>query len=211
MANAVTAGDKKAFDMLTHKNYVETFDKTIITKDEILKILSASPGTTFQYPKMDVEIYGNAALVRGIALWNTDTTTNEKVYVQFSDMFVKEINDWKMVNSHVSSIASWQAVKLRDDELTGLVTSVRCEDGSSLKSINSEQSAFIRFKNATNSQLTIYWIDYNGKRDQKRSLAPASSIDLKTYLTHPFIVIKEDESCYGIFVPVVKPGLVLVQ
>jgi hypothetical protein len=85
-----------------------------------------------------------------------------------------------------------------------------CGSESSLKSLEGNTRTLLRFKNHTSREVTYYWIDYEGKRGQKRTLKPGEVYTLWTYLTHPFVVVDERGACKAVYMPQRKYGLVVI-
>ena len=88
-------------------------------------------------------------------------------------------------------------------------TQMQC--ASDLKSINYETPAILRFKNETDEPLTIHWINYKGERDTKWPLAPGAVQNIRTYLTHPFVVADKHGQCLMVYTPSAKPRLALIR
>ena len=102
----------------------------------------------------------------------------------------------------------------KDSEFVAL-TPQSCETESTRKSLNSDQSTFLRFKNNTSGSVTVYWINYSGQRDtsvgQIRHIASGEFVDTQTFLTHPFIVIGSDGKCYGIYEATANASIAIIK
>lgn len=98
---------------------------------------------------------------------------------------------------------------IEDSELVP-VAAEACGSESRLRSRNSDTRTFIRFRNATKRDVTYYWINFDGKRDQKRTLKPGEGYSLWTYLTHPFVVVDAKGACAAVYMPRKEYGLVVI-
>ena len=100
----------------------------------------------------------------------------------------------------------WSA---RDRALT-LVAAAGCGSESGLKSTRYDPATSLRFKNATKHDVTYYWINYEGRRDQMRTLKAGETEDRTTFVTHPFVVVNGRDACVAVYMPLEKPGLVVI-
>lgn len=99
---------------------------------------------------------------------------------------------------------------IADSELKP-VAAQSCKAESSLKSLNGDTRTFLRFKNKTTKDVIYYWINYEGKRDQERTLKPGEAYSLWTYLTHPFVVVDAKGECRAVYMPRKEFGLVVIS
>ncbi len=165
---------------------------------------------------LKARVWGNAAVVTGlmdIMSKKEDGTVNHQ-YERYTDTFINRQNKWQIVASQQREIPVWEARQLEDKELTAL-SSMECGLESSLRSLDSDTPAFIKFTNATNQPIMCYWINREGKRDshpsQIRTIGPKKSLDLQTYLTHPFVITDASGKCLGIYTAKKEPGLVVIK
>ena len=96
-----------------------------------------------------------------------------------------------------------------DSELTP-VASAGCGSESGLKSTRYDTPTSLRFRNATRHDVTYYWIDYEGRRDQRRTLKAGEAEDRTTFVSHPFVVVNGREACVAVYMPLDKPGIVVI-
>lgn len=99
---------------------------------------------------------------------------------------------------------------IEDSELKPIAAQP-CAGESKLKSLNGDTRSFLRFRNKTTKDLTYYWINYEGRRDQKRTLKPGEEYSLWTYLTHPFVVVDAKGDCKAVYLPKKEYGLVVIS
>jgi hypothetical protein len=107
--------------------------------------------------------------------------------------------------------AAMQAERTIEDRELTPVEAQSCKSESSLKSLNGDTRTFLRFRNKTTRTLTYYWIDYEGKRDQERTLKPGEEYSLWTYVTHPFVVVNAKGVCSAVYMPRKEYGLVVIS
>lgn len=75
-----------------------------------------------------------------------------------------------------------------------------------VKSINSNHETSIKFVNRSKQTIRIYWLDYEGNRVHKDTLAPGEWLGPhRTFVTHPWLVTDIDEKAWYIFQPDVQP------
>ncbi|MEO8193424.1 MAG: hypothetical protein ABI681_06205 [Gemmatimonadales bacterium] len=61
------------------------------------------------------------------------------------------------------------------------------------QSLNSSTPTLVRLTNATCSTVSVYWLDFTGQRVFYNSLAPGDSYVQGTYLTHPWVIVRESD------------------
>ena len=74
-----------------------------------------------------------------------------------------------------------------------------CSALDSLHSKNSNTPAKLTFVNKTPESRTIIWIDFDGGQQQYKVLQPGKKWSIKTFLTHPWLVIDGPGNCLGIY------------
>lgn len=216
IVNAVLKGDAKILDRLIADNSTDTStDGFVGTKQDVLNGLQPLNNIFIDVFGMRVRVYGNAAVATGkMEIKIKQDSQENSDYVRFTDTFVKGKNGWQLVASQQNKIPVWLARDIADSELKPLVP-VECEQESSLKSMNDDIRTFVRFTNSTKQSVTIYWINYEGKRDpredQRQTLEPGRSGARQTFLTHPFLITDASGKCIGIYQPAREPGIVVIK
>jgi hypothetical protein len=184
---------------LNREQYIQDLPRTPIT------------GITFQDTLLEARVNGNSGIVTGIY---GITMSENKLAVSFTEVFVRQNDGWKLFSSHQSTMPYWSIWKPLDSDLKP-VASTACTEERGLKSLTADAPAFIRFTNSTSNELTLYWINYQGERDksadQVRKIAVGKSLDLKTFITHPFVLSDSKGECLGVYQPAMKPGLVTLK
>jgi hypothetical protein len=80
-----------------------------------------------------------------------------------------------------------------------------------LRSQNSNSSTTLRVVNAGDGpQITVYWLDYNGKRVKYGTVARGQEVVLQTYVTHPWVIAGPGDTALFVVLPGAKPGTVTV-
>ncbi|KOC60920.1 hypothetical protein WH47_05698 [Habropoda laboriosa] len=66
-----------------------------------------------------------------------------------------------------------------------------------LRSINNVERSFVKFINKTLHNVILYWIDYQGQAVSYGVLSPDDSLDINTFVTHPWIFVDQEsrDSC----------------
>jgi hypothetical protein len=109
------------------------------------------------------------------------------------------------------SKALLQAERVIEDSELQPVAAQSCGPRSSLKSLNGDTRTFLRFRNKSSKDVTFYWINYEGQRDQKRTLKPGEEQNLWTFLTHPFVFVDAKGACTAVYLPQKEFGLVVIS
>jgi hypothetical protein len=73
-----------------------------------------------------------------------------------------------------------------------------CSDENSLRSINSTEKSEFSITNSTKKTLIGFWLDFQGKRQKKLTIRPNAKINIKTFLTHPWVITDEEGECIQI-------------
>ena len=87
----------------------------------------------------------------------------------------------------------------------------KCDLSTSMKSVAFDTPTVLRFKNVSAREVICYWINYEGKRDREWTVKAGEAQNVRTYLTHPFVVVDETGACLAIYWPEAKPGLVVIK
>jgi hypothetical protein len=216
LANAYIRADAKTLDRILADELTDTSDDGLVfNKEYHLKYLTPRPGLTVDLPRMNIRVYGQAAVVTGIAVFKfNNADPNEAVYYRFTDTFVKRQRGWQLIATQRQRIPVWNA-RLMDDRELKVLTIQDCSQEPSLRSLNSQTPTFVRFTNATTQTVIVYWLNYEGSRDssedQKVTLQSGQSGVRSTYLTHPFLVTDVTGKCLGIYQPAREPSLAVIK
>ncbi len=76
---------------------------------------------------------------------------------------------------------------------------IKCDNVESAKSVGHSQEATVIFTNYLESEVQIYWINYQGKRVLYRKLAPGDSYRQQSFFTHVWLATNRDGNCVGLF------------
>jgi hypothetical protein len=87
----------------------------------------------------------------------------------------------------------------------------RCAQESVLKSTAGAVATKLQFVNRSTGPVILYWLDYDGKRVFYSRLAVGETIDMDTYVTHPWLVTIASGSCLGVYLPQPKPSQIVIQ
>jgi enediyne biosynthesis protein E4 len=86
-----------------------------------------------------------------------------------------------------------------------------CSEESSLHSISGTVATSIEFQNKTSKTLKLFWINYQGKRELYQTLQPGQSNVQPTFVTHPWVVAEENNTCFSIFLPLNTPSIAKLE
>ncbi|MGF1458838.1 MAG: hypothetical protein ACFBSG_07405 [Leptolyngbyaceae cyanobacterium] len=75
------------------------------------------------------------------------------------------------------------------------------EGKTGARSMYSDQPTLITFINCTAEIRKLYWLDYVGERKFYQRLLPGQSYQLKTFLTHPWLVADVDDYGLAVYYP----------
>jgi hypothetical protein len=80
-----------------------------------------------------------------------------------------------------------------------------------VRSVESEVATEIQFVNQRDSQVLIYWVDFEGQRQLYSTLEPGEAVDQETYLTHPWLVTDAQQAVLGIYHPAAEARVVVID
>ena len=216
IANAYVQGDAKTLGRIFADELTNTTDNGfVLTKQNLLQNLRPMAGVSIDVSGLKPRVYDKAAVVTGIVVFrfaNADREVSD--YLCVTDTFVKQQKGWQLIATQQRRIPMWMGHRVDDSELKPAVAQ-DCNQESSLRSLNADVPAFIRFTNRTSKSLVVYWINYQGERDpsenQQETLKPGESGFRFTYLTHPFLIADAGGKCLGIYQPTKDPSLAIIQ
>jgi hypothetical protein len=96
----------------------------------------------------------------------------------------------------------------RADAIGGIF-SCRYEDG--LKSLAGSHSTNLVFKNSSRSDISLFWLNYDGKRTFYYTLHQGAQFSLATYISHPWVVVDDHGQCLELVLPGKLTAIVNVQ
>jgi hypothetical protein len=79
-----------------------------------------------------------------------------------------------------------------------------------VRSVAGTTPAQMTFINMRQEPISIYWLDYNGTRKLYGTVLPGQSFNQSTYLTHPWVVTRQNSDCLGVYMPDTQPIQVIV-
>jgi ketosteroid isomerase-like protein len=216
LAKAYVQGDAKTLDRILADDLTATPNEGfVLTKQDYLKYLKRLNGLTADFPRIDVRVYGNAAVASGLVMLKYNFNGREGAdYFCFTDTFVKRQSGWQLVATQQQSVAVWKTRYLQDSELK--VLNVQdCSQEASLKSLNGDVPTLIRFTNATSQPIMVYWLNFDGRRDpsddQIETIKPGQQGGRMTFVTHPFLVTDASGKCLAIYQPTREPSLAIIK
>ncbi|MFG1802621.1 hypothetical protein ACGFI4_20995 [Micromonospora carbonacea] len=82
---------------------------------------------------------------------------------------------------------------------------------SRLRSTNGGRSTYVDFVNARRERVVVYWLDWDGRRRQYRTLGPGESYRQQTYVGHPWVVTNDRGWGLACFQPESEPRRAVVR
>ena len=84
-------------------------------------------------------------------------------------------------------------------------TPMSCDQEKNLRSQATTDSTQISFINRSPETRRIYWLNFDGARVLYASLTPGQTVNLQTYMTHPWLVANDVDTCKAIYLPTTSP------
>ncbi|MBT9546279.1 MAG: hypothetical protein IV090_12895 [Candidatus Sericytochromatia bacterium] len=75
-----------------------------------------------------------------------------------------------------------------------------CSEEGTIKSATGA-STYVMFKNKTESDISVYWLNAQGKRQLYKKLSAGQSHNQQTFVTHPWLIANAQDACVGIYTP----------
>ena len=213
---AYTRGDTAALGRLLADDLTATSPGGFVaTKRDVVAAVGAYRGLTFDATRLRARAYGDAAVVTGIlTLSDTQGGRDERDYLRVTDTFVRQRGGWRLAASQQTHVPVW-LTRAMDDRDLAPATALECGQESSLKSLNSDVAAYLKFTNAGAHTVRVHWLNYDGRRDpaadQVITIAPGTSGFRFTYVTHPFVATDTTGTCLGIYQPARAPSRAVLR
>jgi len=216
--------DKTAFERLIADDYIGIAPQDQVTdKNGLIKGYRAPNLEAIESGDIKVRVYGDTAIVTGwnIRKWrimNRESSPQER----FTNVWIKRNGNWQIVSSQWTTRkeapfnSNVTAVSVSDESKLKAVTPLGCDRESALKSLKSDTPTVIKFINSTNQPVKVYWLNYEGKRDQQGYLTSAplpagQSGSRNTFVTHSFVITDESGKCLGIYQPASEASLAVIK
>ena len=149
----------------------------------------------------------------------TSVPTDEDDIAEFSNLIVSAPGTYQLKFAAANSVPF---VTGTFRVASAGVTELACNQEGTVKSLESNKAVNLEFTNNTTSPVAVYWLNFSGVREYPFEgggigvpytvLAPGTSFIQGTYVTHPWLLVSDDEAaiCYGIFLPGTEDGSVVV-
>ncbi len=86
-----------------------------------------------------------------------------------------------------------------------------CANERALSSLSSGVGTRISFINHTGEPRAVYWLDFQGARVPYGTLGPGQKLELKTYLTHPWVIADSSARCLRVVLPSASGNAVAIR
>jgi hypothetical protein len=80
-----------------------------------------------------------------------------------------------------------------------------------LKSLSSGEPTVVAFDNRTSSDLSVFWLDFQGKRTPYGQIPAGDRMSQKTFATHPWLLARPNGTTMAIFVAMKNHGRAIVN
>jgi len=81
-----------------------------------------------------------------------------------------------------------------------VVPDASCADEHTYKSLKGDTPALLDVFNKTPATVSVYWLDYSGKRVLYQQLPPFTEYQQRTWLTHPWVLTDASGQCWRFLV-----------
>ncbi len=207
--------DSAFLDRILFDSYTETYaDGFEINKKQVISKTSLPKSLNLRVDiyKMEVIIYGNTAVLKGV--YENHIRDKENTYHKITSVYAKQTNKWKKISMQYSTeLVAWQVRELREKEFDAL-KKIACEDASKIKSDISSVRCVVRVKNNSKEQVSVQWQNSSnsadGSNEQVRIVQAGAFLDIYPF-TSSTINITSSGKCLGLYAPTSKPGIVVVK
>jgi membrane-associated protease RseP (regulator of RpoE activity) len=80
------------------------------------------------------------------------------------------------------------------------------------RSVDGDQALPITFLNGyTSLPVRVYWLDYAGQRKLYANVAPGSSYNVLSFMTHPWLVADSTDKCIAVYLPGEQVSQITIQ
>jgi hypothetical protein len=83
--------------------------------------------------------------------------------------------------------------------------------GSTGISTEGDVRATVTFVNETDAPVLIDWVNYEGELERYTELAPGARYDQPTWITHPWVVSRDDGTCLATYTVIEERGTVTIR
>ena len=80
-----------------------------------------------------------------------------------------------------------------------------------VKSRKGEMPVDLVIDNQSSDKLTLYWIDYDGKRQKYGTIKPKTKFTQSTFITHPWVIARGTNECFGLYWPDGQTRTILIE
>lgn len=81
----------------------------------------------------------------------------------------------------------------------------QCPGEATFRSLNSNHSTSIVFRNEAGSTRQLHWLDFNGRRVLYATVPPGGDFSVNTYVSHPWVSTDTEGRCVSVFFPDAQP------
>jgi TIR domain/VHL beta domain len=78
---------------------------------------------------------------------------------------------------------------------------ISCDEEQNLRSLGTLKPTSISFINNREKEIHVYWLNQNGNRVLYAKLSKFQSINIQTYISHPWVITDISDVCFAIYMP----------
>jgi hypothetical protein len=86
-----------------------------------------------------------------------------------------------------------------------------CKYENNLKSLTGASSTSLVFRNESGANISLFWLNYEGKRTFYSNVQNGAQYSLATYISHPWVVVDEQGQCLELVLPGKSTATVDIQ
>lgn len=85
------------------------------------------------------------------------------------------------------------------------IDSINCDEEPNLRSLGTRNPTTVIMRNSSAYVKKVFWLDFDGNRKLYATLESGQEFNVRTYISHPWIVTNARDECQGIYMPAAKP------
>jgi hypothetical protein len=86
-----------------------------------------------------------------------------------------------------------------------------CKYEKTLKSLAESSSTSLMFRNESQTTISLFWLNYEGKRIFYSNVQKGAQYSLATYISHPWVVVDKQGRCLELVLPGKSTAIVAVR
>jgi hypothetical protein len=75
----------------------------------------------------------------------------------------------------------------------------------------SNRATSLTFVNTSKQTVKVYWLDFEGRRVLYQTLKDGETYQIRTYLTHPWVITDEQDRAWAVYYPTPQPRTIAIE